>query len=86
MSKVKKDLQMGDPVLIATKAASEALAFIDIKRAAKILERSVRTVRRWEAEGMMPPRIKHDRRKVYRRDAVDALAAQPHTSIELSNV
>jgi hypothetical protein len=82
MAKAEKDPGMSYSILIAAEAASEAFPLIDIKRAAKILDRCVRTVRRWEAEGTMPPRIKHGRRKMYRRDAVDALAAQLHANVD----
>ena len=55
-------------------------------RAAKLLERSVRTVRRWEAEGKMSPRVKRSRRMMYGRDAIEAIAMQLSKSIDQSNV
>lgn len=55
-------------------------------RAVKLLERAVRMVRRWEAEGKMPPRVKRSRRMMYGRNAIEAMAMQLSKSIDQSNV
>jgi excisionase family DNA binding protein len=57
----------------AAKAASMTSEFISITRAAKLLGVSVRTVRRWQAEGKMPERVKRSREKMYRRADVMAM-------------
>ena len=62
-----------DPMLKAAKAASEAFPFYTIKQAAKVLGVEVRTVRRWQAARRMPPQKKHGRRKIYSKDAIDAM-------------
>ncbi len=49
------DTLLHDPMLIAARQASEAFALISIKEAAKLLGKSVRPLRRWEAAGQMPP-------------------------------
>ena len=54
---------------------SEIVPLIPIKEAAKLLGKTVRTVRRWQAAGKMPPRTKHGHRMKYRRDDIKALVA-----------
>lgn len=46
---------------------------ISIKDAARVLGRSVRTLRRWEVAGKMPNRIKHGRRLKYRKADAEAI-------------
>jgi predicted site-specific integrase-resolvase len=43
---------------------------ISIQEIAKQYGRSVRTLRRWEAKGLMPPRIKHGRRQMYQKTEI----------------
>jgi predicted DNA-binding transcriptional regulator AlpA len=56
------------------RARSEVSELITIKQAAQMLGVTVRTVRRREAAGQMPERIKHGRNKKYRRANIEALA------------
>jgi DNA-binding transcriptional MerR regulator len=57
------------------KAAAGAFPWIDITTAAHRLGVTVRTVRRWQAAGMMPPRIKQGRRWKYHREHIAAMIA-----------
>jgi excisionase family DNA binding protein len=61
------------PMVVEIRKASEAFPLISIKEAAKLLGRTVRTVRRWEAAGEMPPRTKHGHRMKYHRDDIKAM-------------
>jgi len=63
-----------DAMLKAAKAASMASEFVSITSAAKLLGVSVRTVRRWQAAGKMPERVKRSRELMYRRADVLAMA------------
>ena len=56
------DALLNDPMVVELRRASEAFPLISIKEAAKLLGKTVRTVRRWEAAGKMPPRTKHGHR------------------------
>jgi excisionase family DNA binding protein len=49
---------------------------MSIAEAANTLGVSLRTIRRWEAAGRMPPRFKCSRRWDYRRSDIEALLAQ----------
>ena len=55
-----------------TALAHQNFPLIDIKTAAKWLGVSVRTVRHWQAAGLMPPRTQHGHRCKYNK--VDILA------------
>ena len=52
-----------------------SVPLISIKEAAKLFGKTVRTVRRWQAAGMMPPRAKHRHCMMYRRDDIKAMVA-----------
>lgn len=43
---------------------------VSAREAAQLLNRSLRTIRSWQAEGKMPPRIKVGRLKGYRIEQV----------------
>jgi MerR HTH family regulatory protein len=43
---------------------------ISIQEIAKQYDRSVRTLRRWEAKGLMPTRIKHGRCQMYQKTEI----------------
>ena len=45
---------LNDPMVVEARRASEALPLIPIREAAKLLGRTVRTVRRWEAAARCP--------------------------------
>jgi MerR HTH family regulatory protein len=49
---------------------------IAIKAIAAEYGLSVRTLRRWQAAGLMPAQIRHGRRKMYRRDEVTLLFSE----------
>ena len=66
---------LNDPMVIEIRRVSDASPLISIKEAAKLLGKTVRTVRRWEAAGKMPPRTKHGRPMKYRRDDIMAMIA-----------
>lgn len=66
---------LNDPIVVEIRRAREAFPLIPIKEAAKLLGKTVRTVRRWQAAGKMPPRTKHGHRMKYRRDDIKALVA-----------
>jgi excisionase family DNA binding protein len=66
---------LNDPMVVEMRRLSEAFPLISIKAAAKLLGRTVRTVRRWEAAGKMPPRTKDGRRMKYHRDDIMAMVA-----------
>jgi excisionase family DNA binding protein len=53
--------------------ASEAFDLITIKEAAEMLDKSVRTLRRWQAAGKMPKRYKHGRWLKYSRRELQEL-------------
>jgi predicted transcriptional regulator len=63
-----------DAMLEAAKAASMTSEFVSIKRTADLLGVSVRTVRRWQAEGKMPERAKRSREQMYRRADILTMA------------
>jgi len=69
------EVLLNDPMLLDIQRVSEAFPLISIKEAAKLLGKSVRTVRRWEAAGKMPPRTKHGHRMKYHRDDIKAMVA-----------
>ena len=49
-------------------SAGVQLHLVSIESAAHILGRSVRTLRYWQADGRMPPRVTFARRRFYRRE------------------
>lgn len=53
--------------LEAQRLRSEAFDLISIRRVAELLGVSVRSVRRWQADGKAPPRFKHGRELRYRK-------------------
>jgi predicted DNA-binding transcriptional regulator AlpA len=53
------------------KAADEAATFISIYEIADQYGISLRTLRRLQAAGKMPSRIRLGKKKVYRRDAIE---------------
>ena len=69
------DAQLNDPIVAEIRRAIETFPLISIKEAAKLLGKTVRTVRRWQAAGMMPPRAKHRHCMMYRRDDIKAMVA-----------
>jgi hypothetical protein len=63
------------PEVLAAKARSMAFDLIDIKEAAGMLGRNIRTIRRWERAGKMPKRSKRAREKRYSRADIKAMVA-----------
>jgi transposase len=59
-----------DDEIERARARAEAFPLISIQQVAKQYGVSLRTLRRWQAAGLMPEQIKHGRRKVYRRDKI----------------
>lgn len=49
------------------RARAEAFPLIDVKEVAAALGVSVRTIRRWQASGKAPPRVKHGHRWKYNK-------------------
>jgi excisionase family DNA binding protein len=66
---------LNDQVVVEIRRASEAFPLISIKEAAKLLGKTVRTIRRWQAAGNMPKRTKHGHRMKYHRDDITAMVA-----------
>jgi len=66
-----------DASYVATIKAIDARVpdWLTVKQAAQLMERSVRQVRRYEADGLMPPRKKVGRHRKYPRGAVLELSA-----------
>jgi hypothetical protein len=56
-----------DPDLLRAKRASENSPWISVEQITQLYPVSVRTVRRMEAEGLMPPRTKRGRFMLYRK-------------------
>ncbi len=70
------EVPLNDPMFFEKiRRAIEAFPFISIKETAKLLGKTVRTVRRWEAAGKMPPRTKCGHRMKYHRDDIKAMVA-----------
>ena len=59
-----------DQLIAFYKAKEEALGKMDIQELADELEVSVRTIRRWHACGLGPPRKRSGRKLVYRRSEI----------------
>ncbi|MFY9839923.1 MAG: MerR family transcriptional regulator [Xanthobacteraceae bacterium] len=57
------------------RAAAEAFPLISIQKVAKQYGVSLRTLRRWQAGGLMPPRTKHGRWLKYQKEAIAELMA-----------
>jgi predicted site-specific integrase-resolvase len=55
---------------------SEEFPLISIQQVSKQHGVSVRSLRRWEAAGQMPPRTKHGHRMKYRKDEIALMMAQ----------
>ena len=72
---------LNEPMVLEIRRVSEAFPLISIKEAAKLLGKTVRTVRRWEAAGKMPPRTKHGRPLKYHRDDIMALIASNYAEV-----
>ena len=68
-----------DARLAKAEADTKALGFVSIVELAAELGVSVRTIRRLQAAGRMPPRVKRGRRKVYRRADLDQLFSKTET-------
>jgi predicted DNA-binding transcriptional regulator AlpA len=61
---------------LKAKAANEAAMFISIYEIAEKYKISLRTLRRLQATGKMPPRTRLGKKKMYWRDAIEALFQQ----------
>jgi hypothetical protein len=64
-----------DPVFVATNKATEtgASAWLSVKQTAAYLDRSVRQIRRYQAEGKMPERKKCGRERRYPRSELEKI-------------
>ncbi|WP_430648812.1 helix-turn-helix domain-containing protein [Bradyrhizobium vignae] len=60
-----------DPSVLRAKWASENSPWISVEQIAQTYPVSVRTIRRMEAEGLMPSRTKRGRFLVYRKSEVE---------------
>lgn len=59
------------------RARAEAFPLISIQQVAKKYEVSLRTLRRWQVAGLMPPRTKHGKWLKYRKtDIAQMMAAR----------
>ena len=65
-----------DTMLARAKAASEAFPLISIQQVAKQYGISLRTLRRWQAGCLMPPRTKHGRQLMYEKTEIATLMAE----------
>jgi transcriptional regulator GlxA family with amidase domain len=68
--------QRDTAILAAARASSAASELISIGDLAEQLRVSVRTVRRWQALGDAPVRLKRSRRLMYRRADIEAWLAR----------
>ena len=64
-----------DAMLASAKARSEAFPLISIQQVAKQYGISLRTLRRWQAGCLMPPRTKHGRQLMYEKTEIATLMA-----------
>jgi DNA-binding transcriptional MerR regulator len=58
------------------RAAAEAFPLIAIQQVAKQYGISLRTLRRWQAGGLMPPRARHGRRPKYQKAEIAEVIAR----------
>ena len=74
------DLIAGDPAMSAliekARASAARRDWVSIFEVAAGFGLSVRTLRRWQSNGMMPGRIRRGRQQVYRRADIVAWMAQ----------
>jgi predicted DNA-binding transcriptional regulator AlpA len=66
-------------MLAQAKARSEELPLISIQQVTKQYDISLRTLRRWQAGGLMPPRTKHGRSLKYQKAEIAELMARQQT-------
>ena len=68
-------MEVEDEELLIARARSEEFPLISIQDVAKKYKKSLRTLRRWEAAGVMPPRVRHGRRLKYDKAAIAEMMA-----------
>lgn len=61
--------------LLRAKQATEDSPWISLQQISKVHGISIRTLRRMQAEGLMPPRTKRSRYLVYRKSEVQNVVA-----------
>ena len=60
-----------DPSVLRAKRASENSPWISVEQIAQVYPVSVRTIRRMEAEGLMPARTKRGRFMMYKKAEIE---------------
>jgi len=68
--------ERNNPMIDRAIARFQEFPLISIQRVAKQYGISLRTLRRWQAGGLMPPRQKHGRRLKYRKAEIAELIAR----------
>jgi predicted DNA-binding transcriptional regulator AlpA len=64
--------KLTDPAMLEElRRAHEEFPLISIKETSKKYNVSIRSLRRWQAQGKMPERVKHGRRLKYRKAEVE---------------
>jgi predicted site-specific integrase-resolvase len=77
---MNSDLTNLDMTIERARAQHEQFPLISIKDVAKHYDVSVRTLRRWQAAGLMPSRVKHGRRLMYEKAEIAAMMLARHNS------
>ena len=64
--------KLNDPAMLEElRRAHEEFPLISIKETSKKHKVPIRTLRRWQAQGKMPERVKHGRRFMYQKAEVE---------------